>query len=144
MSNNLNNNMDGNKQTDKDVKKTDSYLVEKNKENEIGEKHTKKENERVWKLFTEYKDWTNSNLLHIRDIDGIDTQIPRPMSRQGFETYLKENGHVLPNDFYDTFEYSDTRYSINNAIYQHLMDYAINGLFDKDVVHEIIKKSYPR
>jgi len=61
--------------------------------------------ETMWDLFTQYRDWVKSNPILIEDYVGKDAdrvmrEKPRPLTMEGFENWLFENGIIESVDQY--------------------------------------------
>lgn len=70
--------------------------------------------EKLWEYYTEYKEWTKNNPILKQDFVGKDAEevyrkLERPLSFEGFEVYLRDNGVICDLGDYDRDK--DGRYS---------------------------------
>lgn len=77
--------------------------------------------ERMWELFTMYKEWVNNNPILIEDYVGKDAdrvmrQKPRPLTMTGFECFIMDNTEVTYPDLSHYFSANNEAYKDYFAI----------------------------
>lgn len=112
--------------------------------------------ERMWVLFTMYKEWVNNNPILIEDYVGKDAdrvmrQKPRPLTMTGFECFVMDNTDITypdlshyfspNNDSFKDFVAINTRIRLEiqtnqisggmAGIFNHTLTARINGLVEK-------------
>ena len=104
--------------------------------------------ERMWDLFTEYKEWAKSNPILKQDFVGkdgndVDRRLERPLTFEGFQNFLADAGAIT--DATDYFENTDKRYSdyirvcarIKRHIRQDQIEGGMAGIYNPSITQRL-------
>lgn len=121
--------------------------------------------ERMWELFTQYKQWCEENPIKIEDYVGKDAfrvlrEKPRPLTMEGFEMFVCDHTKITYPDLTNYFENRNEAYndyvpitsrikrSIRqnqleggmSMIYSQSLTARINGITEKTEVKTIVEQ----
>lgn len=106
--------------------------------------------ERMWELFTQYKQWCEENPIKVEDYVGKDAirvlrQKPRPLTMEGFEMFVCDHTKITYPDLTAYFEDKSESYKeyfpiclrIRRVIRQNQIEGGMAGVFNPSITQRL-------